>query len=173
MSDITRFSQSNPNAFRNPWVIGWLLLLSIVLLVNFVFIYTAFTTSPGLVEENYYQQGQDHEANIRKRREAELKLGWDLHLDMPQHPIMNEKILVSISAKDKQGVALERIKVMMHAYRPSDKEADFEVEMTEAGDGIYQAYSQFKLKGAWELQFTAIQGDDRLAMERRISVKGS
>ena len=53
-----KISQDNPNAWRNPWVLGWLALVAVVLVVNAVMITIAFVTNPGLVTEDYYEKGQ-------------------------------------------------------------------------------------------------------------------
>ena len=59
-------SQDNPKALKNPWVIGWLLLVAVVLAVNIGFISLAFITNPGLVDKNYYEKAEDYEENLVK-----------------------------------------------------------------------------------------------------------
>ncbi|MCW8847766.1 MAG: FixH family protein, partial [Sedimenticola sp.] len=53
--------------WRNPWVLGWVGLVVVFLLANFVMIYLAITKNPGLVVDNYYERGQDYEKNMLKR----------------------------------------------------------------------------------------------------------
>ena len=47
-------SQDNKQAMRNPWLLGWLGILAVVITVNIIFIVTAFKTYPGLVDDDYY-----------------------------------------------------------------------------------------------------------------------
>src|SRR5512143_379962 len=83
MTDAVCFSQANKRAFRNPCVIGWLTLLTVVLAVNITMIVLAFTTGPGLVEKDYYEKGRDLEKNIHKQIAARNALGWTSNLDVP------------------------------------------------------------------------------------------
>ena len=73
-------SQDNKQAFRNPWVIGWISAILLVIAVNVVFIFTAAITNPGLVEADYYEKGQDHEKNFRSKQAMANELGWQMSL---------------------------------------------------------------------------------------------
>ncbi|MCW8957281.1 MAG: FixH family protein, partial [Gammaproteobacteria bacterium] len=84
-----RISQDNPHAWRNPWVLGWIALVVIVLVVNIAMISLAFITNPGLVTEDYYEKGIDHEENFNKRMAARSALGWSYRTEFPTSPVMN------------------------------------------------------------------------------------
>ncbi len=163
-------SQDNKSAMRNPWVLGWLGLLVTVLLVNAVFIVTAFKTMPGLVEEGYYEKGRDHEKNFQKRLEARNRLGWDIRLQSPETIILGRPASYTINVVDKVGMPLRDASVTLHAYRPSDAAADMQTTMEQIADGIYQSYAAFPLKGIWDLKVTVSQGDEQLELEQRINV---
>jgi nitrogen fixation protein FixH len=154
-SENKRISQSNKSALRNPWVLGWLGLLSLVVIVNVGMITTAFVTSPGLVEKDYYEKGRDHEQNFLKKRTARNALGWSFRLDIPEEVTIGQKTAIRFSIVDKFGVALKDINIDLLAYRPSDASADINKSMQVFAPGQYQADVRFTLKGAWDLQVNA------------------
>ncbi|MDH5484541.1 MAG: FixH family protein [Gammaproteobacteria bacterium] len=163
-------SQSNTKALRNPWVIGWLSLVAIVLIVNIVFITLAYTTNPGLVTDDYYERGRDHEQNIRKKMEARNALGWTYSADFPTSPKINQKELYRVNLADKKGTPLDNSQVKFTAYRPSDASADFTLDMVETLPGLYEINALFPLKGLWEITISISRGDDYYDFSRRASV---
>lgn len=166
-----RFSQSNSRAFRNPWVVGWIALVVIVLSVNVFMITMAFLSNPGLVVDDYYERGQDYEKTINSRIAARNALGWGLSLDMGGKPVAGRPALLRLTATDNVGMPLGGGQVRVHAYRPSDAEADFEAELSEeATAGLYAGEITFPLKGIWDLQLTVTRGEDQYDVSRRISV---
>lgn len=165
-----KISQDNPSAWRNPWVIGWIALVLIVLIVNGVMISLAFITNPGLVTEDYYEKGQDYEQNINKMIAARKELGWTFQTDFPTDPVMNQAAHYSVNVVDKYGVALSEAKVFLHAYRPSDADADFSVEMIETINGRYEAKIKYPLKGFWEYTIDVKRDEDVYKFTRRASV---
>ena len=152
MSEDDRISQSNKRAMRNPWVLGWLGLLTLVLLVNIAMITTAVVTNPGLVEQDYYEKGRDHEQNFLKKQAARNALGWSFNLDMPEELVLGKDATLRFNVVDKFGVALKDVKVDLTAYRPSDASADFSMQMESFAPGQYQTKVNFMLKGIWELK---------------------
>lgn len=164
-------SQDNKSALRNPWVLGWLTLLVTVLGVNIAFIVTAFKTSPGLVEEGYYEKGRDHEKNFQKKIEARNRLGWDISLQTPEEITLGSQSVYSINIVDKVGMPLRGAMVSLQAYRPSDASADIQTEMQSIADGVYQTSINLPLKGIWDLRVKVQHGEDELEMTRRIIVR--
>ncbi|MCK5639609.1 MAG: FixH family protein [Gammaproteobacteria bacterium] len=164
------FSQDNKSAFRNPWVLGMLSFVIIVVLVNVAFISMAFITSPGLVTEDYYERGQDHEANVQKRIDARNRLGWAMNLTLPEKIMMATNQNYQFNVVDKYGVPIGDANVKMHAYRPSDATADFYVEMENMSAGMYKTRTGFPLKGIWDITLQVVHGEDNYDMTRRISV---
>ncbi len=163
-------SQDNPKALKNPWVLGWLALVVVVLAVNIGFISLAFLTNPGLVDEDYYIKSQDFEENLVKYRNARNALGWTYQTDFPQNPVQNKPQTYRISMVDKAGLPLTAAKVTVTAYRPSDASADFSASLTEIGAGLYEGYLNFPLKGIWDLNFEVVREDDKFDFSRRASI---
>lgn len=174
MSEISMnknsFSQDNPKALKNPWVLGWLALVVIVLAVNIGFISLAFITNPGLVDKNYYEKAEDYEENLVKYRTARASLGWNYQAAFPANPVINQKTLYRLSAVDKTGLPLAGAKINIVAYRPSDASADFEISLSEVDAGIYEGYITYPLKGIWEITTKIERGTDHYDFIRRASI---
>lgn len=167
------FSQSNKEAWRNPWVIGWLLLLLTVLSVNIGMITTAVVTNPGLVEENYYEKGRDHEKNFQQRMEMRRTLGWAMDFKLPTVINRAEEQLYRFTVTDeKSGAAVTGATIQLTAYRPSDANADFTVPMNEIAPGIYEAKIALPLIGKWELKLNATHGEKWYDATQEIQVNG-
>jgi len=163
-------SQDNPKALKNPWVLGWLALLLVVLIVNIGFISLAFITNPGLVDKNYYENAQDYEENLVKYRNARAALGWSYQADFPSNPVMNKREMYRLSAVDKVGMPLTAATIKVNGYRPSDASADFETSLSEVGAGIYEGYVTYPLKGIWDITVSITRGEDRFDFTRRASI---
>ena len=174
MSEISMnknsYSQDNPKALKNPWVLGWLALVVIVLAVNIGFISLAFITNPGLVDKNYYENAEDYEENLVKYRTARASLGWNYQADFPANPVINQKMLYRLSVVDKAGLPLTDAKINIIAYRPSDASADFKISLLEVDAGIYEAYITYPLKGIWEITTKIERETDHYDFTRRASI---
>lgn len=163
-------SQDNPRALKNPWVLGWLALVIVVLGVNIGFITLAFVTNPGLVDKNYYENSQDYEENIIKYRQARNALGWTYQTDFPGNPVINKNELYRLSLVDKAGLPLTAAAISVSAYRPSDASADFEATLSEVDAGIYEGYINYPLKGIWEITINVNRDNDHYHFTRRASI---
>ena len=170
MSGIMNISQDSKSAMRNPWVLGWLGLLITVVGVNVAFIVTAFKTSPGLVDEGYYEKGRDHEKNFQKRLEARNRLGWDINLQTPEEIVLGKPANYVINIVDNVGMPLRDAVVTLQAYRPSDASADIKINMERIGNGLYQSSLNLPLKGIWDMKVKVAHGDEVLEIARRVTV---
>ncbi len=167
-----KISQSNKQAFRNPWVLGWLGLLTVVIGVNIAFITTAIVTNPGLVSNDYYQQGRDHEQHYLQRVADRKALGWNAKLDLPKHVPFGADQDIQLTVSDRSGDPLRGAEVVLNAYRPSDAKADFSVPLQEVAPGQYKTATRFPLKGVWDLIVVVKRDDKGIDLPHRISVKG-
>ncbi len=168
-----RFSQDSKQAFRNPWVLGWIAGILVVLGVNVAFIITAVVTNPGLVEKNYYEKGRDQEANFIQQRQMQERLGWQMKLDAVTPAVAGQPVRYTFNVVDVKGVAVDGDKATLHAYRPSNVNSDFDTPMQEIAPGVYSAEVTFPLKGIWDLSAVLVKEGDSLKVTRRISVKAA
>lgn len=163
-------SQDNPNALRNPWVLGWLALVGAAFIGTIGLVVTAFVIPDQLISKDYYEKAEDYEENFIKYRDARAALGWSYQADFPSSPVLHKKEIYRLSIVDKVGMPLTAAKIKLTAYRPSDADADFSISLTEAGAGRYEGYITFPLKGIWDIKADIVHGDNKYNFTRRASI---
>ncbi len=164
-------SQSSNRAMRNPWVLGMLGFIGTVVTVNVIFITNAISSSPGLVDANYYETGRHFEDNLQQRIKMVNRLQWDMRLQAPNEVVMNRPSAIYLNVTDKVGQPLTDVSVEVQAYRPSDASADFDLVMEPFAPGIYKAEANFPLRGVWDLRIRVAQGEDNIEKRHRITVE--
>jgi len=164
------FSQSSNKALRNPWVIGWLSILLLVIVVNAAFIITAFMTNPGLVDEDYYEKGKDHERTVQTKIANRARLGWQIELKSSDKIVVNKTATIHVDLKNREGELISADAVMLNAYRPSDANADFRQQMENLAPGRFVTTIKFPLKGVWDITATVRSGEDALDTTLRINI---
>lgn len=165
-----KYSQSNPQALRNPWIIGWITVVSVFIGVNIMFFILAVVSSPGLVVEDYYEQGRLYEKNALTLIAAHNKLNWETRLEIPESIVIKQSDVFRFSAVNERGVPIKHAAVQLSAYRPSDANADFTTALEEIAPGLYQTNISFPLQGVWDLTLKVQSGEDQYQMGHRISV---
>lgn len=166
----SKLSQSSPDGKRNPWVVGWIGMVAVVVLVNIGMVTTAFITRPALVDEDYYETGRKYEQNAIKMLVARNELGWEGRLDVPPKTFMNMPVAYNFNVVDKEGLPLKGADVMLFAYRSSDADEDFKEKLSEIAPGLYQGTMNFRLKGIWDLSVQVKRDEHRIDFTRRITV---
>lgn len=156
------------SAWRSPWVIGWVGLVVAVLGVNLTMVYLAIATNPGLVNDDYYERGQNYEHNLVSRLAKDP--GWTMRPDFPRDIQLNKPTTLRVFLVDKAGQPVTPDSVTFYAYRASDKSMDFSVPMTEEGKGQYAAQVSFPLFGFWDGLIAVKQGEDEYTTGDRIIV---
>lgn len=157
-------------AWKNPFVIFWVAILVIVLTVNFFMVSMAIVTNPGLVIDDYYDQGKRMDEILAEQKRME-QIGWQLKIDLP---VLSEakQDTISLQVLDKEDNALAVDSAILYYYRPSDRKLDGHVEL-KAMDGIGQYQQTFALpkKGKWDLIMEVTKGDIRFNIGRSIMVQ--
>ncbi len=162
-------SQHNPQALKNPFVLGKLGFLVVFLSANFVFIYLAFKQPPNLVVDNFYERGKAY-AMKEAALEDEAKLGWSGVIMAPAESRVNQRQPYEVLIQGKNSAGLNLDSVTLFAYRPSDMKEDFSVPMNQMSAGRYGADIAFDLPGNWDLIVEAKRGDDEFLITRRIYI---
>lgn len=165
-----RYSQSNNQAMRNPWFIAMLGFIIVFLLVNIVFVVFAVTSNPGLVADDYYEQGREYEKNVVTRLNARNKLNWQTKFEMPKKILIDTPETYRFSAVDSRGVSIMDAEVKFILYRPSDSGADFTQIVDQIAPGLYQAKLNLPLPGIWDLTVKVKHNDDLYHNTHRITV---
>lgn len=163
-------SQKNKEALKNPWVWGLILFFLTFLAANAVFIYLAFKSPPNLVVPDFYERGKRYE-DTQLRIEKEKALGWTGILTVPKQTRVNQTQSYEILIQGKNAVSLALDSVVIEAYRPSDKRADFSEEMIAGSPGVYTADMSFSLPGIWDVIVIAKQGEQEFLVTKRITIK--
>jgi nitrogen fixation protein FixH len=161
-------STQQASNWKNPWVIGWIALIVVVLGVNIAMVTLAIATNPGLVHDDYYERGRDVERTIQTRL-AEGP-GWTIRIDTPSDIRAEQTAKVRFAVVDKAGLPVSSDQVTYYAYRPSSAERDFSLPMSEVGPGLFEAEVTFPLGGIWDTLVAVTQGDDEHSFAERISV---
>lgn len=164
-------SQANKEGLRNPWVIGWIALVVIVVGVNAGMVATAFITNPGLVDKNYYESGQAMESAYLSRQAARTALGWQVALELPEKVSAGQPGMYRLRVNSKENLPLRDAEVRLNAYRPSDATADISAALKESAPGRYDGYLTLPLKGVWDLKVHVIRGEERWDLSRRVCLR--
>jgi nitrogen fixation protein FixH len=154
--------------WKNPWVIGWIAGVVVVLGVNITMVTLAIATNPGLIRDDYYERGRDVERTIQTRLAEGPQ--WTIQIDTPADIRAEAEARVRFAAVDRVGQPVEPDAVTYFAYRPSDAGRDFSLPMAAVGPGLYEAAVSFPLGGIWDTVVAVRQGEDEHIFAERISV---
>jgi len=154
-------SQNNKSGLRNPWLLGILALIILVLGVNITFIwYSANSSRSTLVE-------RDYKTRDRKTTEAALKdlgqyhqLAWQVSINKPEEITTGQPVSYEIRVADKAGGPVTGGTLEVEAYRAADASRDFVTPFHEIAPGNYQGNISFPLKGYWELHIRVQRGEE-------------
>lgn len=157
-------------AWKNPFVIFWVLILLTVLMVNFFMVSMAIVTNPGLVIDNFYERGQNHAATLAKRQEMD-KMGWQLKVDLPELSEAKAEI-IQLQILDKNNQAFDVDSATLYYYRPSNLNLDGSVELIRTeSTGHYVTEFSLPLKGKWDFIVEVIKGDKKVSIGQSFMVK--
>ena len=99
-----------------------------------------------------------------------MALGWTGTILSPSKRKVDKVQTYEFLIQDENALAVALDSVTLYAYRASDQDADFTVEMIEATRGKYTAEVAFPLKGSWEINVEAKRGEDEYLVNRRIQI---
>jgi nitrogen fixation protein FixH len=167
---MMNISQHNKEALKNPWVIGLILFFISFVSANIVFITLAFKSPPNLVVEDFYERGERYE-ETQKQIEKEKALGWSGTIISPSQTRVNQLQNHDVLLQGKNSARLALDSVVLNAYRPSDAQADFSVNMKPGNPGMYTAEVSFPLPGIWDVIVVATQGEDEFLVTKRVNIK--
>ncbi|BBI98704.1 hypothetical protein FGKAn22_03970 [Ferrigenium kumadai] len=153
-------SQSNKAGLRNPWLIGMLGLIVVVLGVNITFIwYSANSSRSSLVDQDYKTKDRKANEELLKELREQQSLAWQTSIKKPASLVVGAPTTYEISVVDRDGKPVSGT-MTVDAYRASDASKDFTTEFKEVSPGNYQGAINFPLKGYWELRIHVKRGED-------------
>lgn len=151
-------SQNQKSGIRNPWFLGVLALVAVVIAVNATFVWLSAHNSAALVDRDYKSKDRKTGAAFLDELGAKQSLGWRTVINRPEKLVMGEPTGYEIRVLDRDGAPV-RGEVTVDAYRASDASQDFSTRFKEVSIGSYQEYISFPLKGYWELHIRVVRGD--------------
>jgi nitrogen fixation protein FixH len=170
MSEEKKDTRDWSVVWKNPFVIAWMVILTVVLAVNFFMVSMAIVTNPGLVIDDYYEQGKRMDVILAEQKRME-KIGWQLDIDLPTLS-EGKTVTVNLNVKDKEGRLFNVDNAILYYYRPSDRNLDGQQALSSTGKtGHYTTQFSLPVKGKWDVIMEVNKGDMRFNMGRSIFVK--
>ena len=152
-------SQNSKRGLRNPWFLGMVGLIVVVLAVNGTFIWLSMQNRSTLVDREYSTKDRKSDAAVLNDLKVYRALAWKTTLKQPRAVTMNSPLAYEISVTDRADVPVSGA-MEVEAYRASDASRDFTTVFREISPGNYQGYISFPLKGYWELRIRIKRGED-------------
>jgi nitrogen fixation protein FixH len=158
-------SQESKSGLRNPWVLGMLALIAVVLGVNATFIWFSMKSDRStLVERDYKTKDRKSNDSLLSELGAQQALAWKTEIKKPKAVVTGTPTTYEIVIKDKEGAPVSGV-MEVEAYRGSDASKDFTTTFKEVAPGLYQGYITFPLKGYWELHIRIQRGEERFGVD--------
>ncbi|HEU0219186.1 MAG TPA: FixH family protein [Gallionella sp.] len=152
-------SQDSKKGLRNPWFLGMMGLIAVVLGVNGTFIWFAAHNRSTLVNRDYNTKDRKTNAAVVSDLQEQKALAWKTTIKQPKHIVMNSPMAYEIGVADRAGEPVNGT-MEVEAYRASDAGKDFTTVFRETSPGNYQGYVNFLLKGYWELRIRIKRGEE-------------
>lgn len=152
-------SQEHKNGLRNPWLLGMIGAIVLVLGVNSIFIWFATHNRSTLVDRDYNTKDRKTNAAVINDLQDQKTLAWKAVIKQPKTIVTGSPTGYEISVVDREGVPVDGT-VEVTAYRASDESKDFSAAFKEVSPGNYQGFLSFPLKGYWELRIRIKRGKE-------------
>lgn len=152
-------SQHSKKGLRNPWLLGMIGLIILVLGVNGTFIWFATHNRSTLVDRDYSTKDRKSNAAVVNNLQEQKALAWKATIKQPKSVVMGLPAGYEISVVDREGATVSGT-MEVGAYRAADESKDFITAFREVSPGNYQGYISFPLKGYWELRIHVKRGKD-------------
>ncbi|MFA5370800.1 MAG: FixH family protein [Sideroxydans sp.] len=156
-------SQNHKTGLRNPWLLGMIALILLVLGVNTTFIWFATHNQSTLVDREYKTKDRKTNTQMLSELGRQQALAWQTTINKPKELIQGKPTLYQIGILDKSGQPVSG-EMEVEAYRASDASRDFVTLFKEVSAGEYQGYITFPLKGYWELHVHLRRGADEFSV---------
>ncbi|MDD2915557.1 MAG: FixH family protein [Gallionella sp.] len=157
-------SQEQKSGLRNPWLLGMIGLILIVLSVNATFIWFATHSRSTLVDREYKTKDRKSNEEVVGELRAQQALAWRVTLKTPKALVLNIPTSYEISVADRDGKPVSG-KMEVEAYRASDADRDFTIPFNEVSEGNYQGMINFPLKGYWVLRIHTTRGTEQFSVD--------
>lgn len=170
MSDVKKDTRDWSVAWKNPFIIAWLGILTVVLAVNFFMVSMAIVTAPGLTVEDFYDKGKNINAILAARKHME-GLGWEMKVDMPVM-VQNKTHTIKVTLLDENKQVIPLDSAEFYYYRPSNKIYDGQVSLTPTAEkGVYAADLMLPMMGKYDVIVEVFGKGEKYNIGRSIMVQ--
>lgn len=178
-------SQKNKQAWRNPWVLGLLLIVFAGVLSNAKMLWNVLSHPVRVLDDNYSVKAHNqYDAKWLQQQAERSTLGWQAKLHSP-HLLANDPeampsairfVLLASPAeiqfdlKDKGGQLIQGGKVVINTQWPGNPEFDFSSTLNETTAGHYVGNLNFSRPGNWDMLIKAEHDGREFEMEQKVFV---
>jgi nitrogen fixation protein FixH len=152
-------SQHSKKGLRNPWLLGMIGLIVLVLGVNGIFIWFATHSRSTLVDRDYSTKDRKSNAAVVSDLQEQKALAWKISVNKPKRITMGLPAKYEINVADREDMPVSGT-MEVEAYRASDASKDFTTIFSEVSPGNYRGDISLPLKGYWELRVRVRRGGD-------------
>ncbi|MDP1594963.1 MAG: FixH family protein [Gallionella sp.] len=178
-------SQKNKQGWRNPWVLGLLVIILSGVLINGRMLWNVIHHPMRLLDENYTVKAHNqYDAKWMQQQAERSTLGWQASLHSPQQ-LQNDPLTASDAArfivianpvdfkfdlKDREGQPISDGKVDIEAQWPGDPSFDFKGSLHTVAAGRYEGSMNFPRAGNWDILIRAEHDGRHFDMEEKLFV---
>jgi nitrogen fixation protein FixH len=141
-----------------PWV--FVAGMGVVVVVNGLMAWFAFSTFSGVVTRSAFDASQSYNAVIAAH-EAQAARGWRITARI-------ERDRLVVVAEDREGRPLEDLSVDARLTRPVERTREIVVAPVAEAGGRYAAPLDRPGAGQWELRLVARRGDETHGLSQRL-----
>jgi hypothetical protein len=178
-------SQKNKQGWRNPWLLGLLVIVLAGVLINGRMLWNVLTHPMRLLDDHYSVKSHNqYDAKWLQQQAERSTLGWQARIHSPQQlendsqatPSAVRFILMAspaelrISLNDRDGQPVQGGQVEIDAQWPGDPTFDFKGALYEVAPGHYQGSMKFPRAGNWDLLIRVQHDDRQFDMEQKVFV---
>ncbi len=154
------------------WTVGIVGFFAVVLAVNGVLAYSAFTSGSGLLEDSPYERGLRHQEIISKKKSA-VSSGLRPKIAFERVESSEDRVL-RVSLRDPDGKVVTVGSVEVRGKFAAEQGHDFNSRLAEQSDGTYSAKLSNILPGIWfvdiEVEQEVPSASNTLLWQKRVVI---
>jgi hypothetical protein len=124
------------------------------------------TGFPGALPHDRNKLYEEHQ----KRVEAQRKLGWQVSTTGMEAIHPGAPTAISLKLLDADGQPVVADHVVLQMLRLARNDDDFQLELAQAGPGIYSTQITLPASGNWVADFLILRGQDSYQMQQPVQV---
>jgi len=168
-------SQKNKQGWRNPWLLGLLVIILSGVLINGRMLWNVLNHPMRLLDDHYSVKAHNqYDAKWVQQQAERSTLGWQARIHSPQQLendsqatasavrfiLMASPAELKFELNDRDGQPVQGGQVEINAQWPGDPTFDFKGALYEVAPGHYEGSMKFPRAGNWDL-LIRVQHDDR------------